>query len=39
MPVADAEDRIRRELNFDSDLWLIEVEDREGRDFLDRMEG
>ena len=39
MPVADAEERIRRELNFDSDLWLIEVEDREGRDFLDRMEG
>jgi len=24
-----------REIEFDSDLWLVEVEDRQGRDFLD----
>ena len=27
--------RIAREIEFDSDLWLVEVEDRQGRDFLD----
>jgi hypothetical protein len=31
----DAESRIVREIKFDSDLWLVEVEDRQGRDFLD----
>jgi hypothetical protein len=30
-----AETRIRREIEFDSDVWVIEVEDREGRNFLD----
>jgi hypothetical protein len=34
-PEADVEARIVRELRFDPDLWLIEVEDREGRNFLD----
>jgi hypothetical protein len=29
------EARILREIEFDSDLWLVEVEDRQGRDFLD----
>lgn len=32
---AAAEAFLAREANFDSDLWLIEVEDRRGRHFLD----
>jgi hypothetical protein len=32
---ADVEARIRREIDFDPDLWLVEVEDRRGRNFLD----
>ena len=31
----DAEARMAREISFDPDLWLIEVEDRAGRTFLD----
>ncbi len=34
-PVLDVEDRIRREISYDSDLWLIEIEDRAGRHWLD----
>ena len=30
-----AEEKLRRELNFDGDLWIVEVEDRAGRHFLD----
>jgi hypothetical protein len=30
-----AEERLRREISFDPDLWIVEVEDRAGRDFLD----
>jgi hypothetical protein len=29
------EDRLAQEIRFDSDLWFIEVEDRQGRNFLD----
>jgi hypothetical protein len=32
---AEIEARIAREISFDSDLWLIEVEDRQGRCWLD----
>jgi hypothetical protein len=32
--VLDVEERIRREIKFDSDLWLIEIEDSEGRSFV-----
>lgn len=32
---ARAEERLRREIAFDVDLWIIEVEDRLGRNFLD----
>ena len=31
----DADAFLAREAEFDSDLWLIEVEDRQGRHFLD----
>ncbi len=29
-----AEDRLKRETSFDPDLWIVEVEDRQGRTFL-----
>ncbi len=32
---AAAETRLQREIGFDSDLWIVEVEDRLGRNFLD----
>lgn len=32
-----AEERIARELRFDSDLWIVEVEDRSGAPRLDLM--
>lgn len=38
-PAVDVEDRLRRELKFDSDLWLMEIEDRAGRHFLPLAEG
>jgi len=28
------EDRLRREVDFDPDLWIVDIEDRAGRDFL-----
>jgi hypothetical protein len=31
----EIEERMRREARFDPDFWLIEVEDRQGRHFLD----
>lgn len=34
---ADAEARIAREIKFDPDVWVIEVEDRAGRHFLDQV--
>jgi len=36
-PEADVEAKIARELRFDPDLWLVEVEDRAGRYFLDQL--
>jgi hypothetical protein len=32
---ASAEERLRREISFDSDLWIVEIEDRGGRAFVD----
>jgi hypothetical protein len=32
---ADAEARLAREIAFDPDLWIVEVEDRQGRHWLD----
>ena len=36
-PVAEqsVEERIAREINFDPDVWVVEIEDRAGRHFLD----
>jgi hypothetical protein len=36
-PSAEIEDRLAREIRFDSDLWIVEVEDRAGRNFLDHV--
>ncbi len=33
--IPSAERRLAREIGFDSDLWVVEVEDRLGRNFLD----
>ncbi len=30
-----AHERLQREIDFDPDLWIVDVEDREGRHFLD----
>lgn len=32
---ASVEERLRRELKFDPDIWIVDVDDREGRHFLD----
>ena len=34
-PDADIEARLVREIRYDSDIWIVEVEDRAGRNFLD----
>jgi hypothetical protein len=36
-PVAEqaVEDRLAKEMRFDSDIWIVEIEDRAGRHFLD----
>ncbi|BCM82102.1 hypothetical protein NS228_04905 [Methylobacterium indicum] len=31
----DVEARLAKEIRFDSDLWIVEIDDREGRHFLD----
>ena len=36
-PEAKVEERITREIRFDQDIWVLEVEDRAGRHFLDRL--
>jgi hypothetical protein len=35
LTVADAEARLEREIRFDPDLWIVEVEDRDGAPRLD----
>lgn len=35
----DAEQRLASEARFDPDIWIVEVEDRAGRSFLDLTEG
>ncbi len=36
---ADAEARLKKEIGFDPDCWIVEVEDRQGRHFLDLAAG
>src|SRR5215471_18669354 len=36
-PDAEAEACLARQVRFDSDVWIIETEDRAGRHFLDRV--
>jgi hypothetical protein len=36
-PEAKIEERLVRELRFDPDAWIVEVEDRAGRHFLDQV--
>jgi len=35
IPAPDVEERLGKEIRFDPDLWIIEVDDRKGRVFLD----
>ena len=35
VPEADIEARLVREIRYDPDVWIVEVEDRAGRHFLD----
>lgn len=35
LPVPDVEARLLREIGFDPDLWIVEVDDRQGRHLLD----
>jgi hypothetical protein len=37
VPEAKVEERLAREIRFDPDAWIVEVEDRAGRHFLDRV--
>ena len=39
VPEADAEAYLARQIKFDSDCWIVEVEDRAGRNFLDLVVG
>lgn len=35
VPESDVEARLAREVRFDPDLWIVEIEDKAGRHFLD----
>jgi len=37
VPEAKIEERLLREVRFDPDAWILEVEDRAGRHFLDNV--
>jgi hypothetical protein len=39
LPAAEAkvEERLAREMRFDPDVWIVEIEDRAGRHFLDQI--
>ncbi len=38
LPTPEVEQRLTSETRFDPDLWIVEVEDRAGRNFLDLLE-
>jgi hypothetical protein len=35
IPESSVEERLANELKFDPDVWIVEIEDRAGRNFLD----
>jgi hypothetical protein len=37
VPEAEVEARLARETRFDPDIWIVEIEDRAGRHFLDNV--
>jgi hypothetical protein len=37
VPEDKIEERLKREIRFDPDVWIVEVEDRAGRNFLDQL--
>ena len=37
VPNASAESYLAKQIRFDPDLWIVEVEDKAGRNFLDRI--
>ncbi len=37
VPEADVEARLAREIRFDPDIWVVEIEDRAGRHFLEHV--
>ena len=37
VPEAEVEARLAREIRFDPDIWIVEIEDRAGRHFLDHV--
>jgi len=37
VPAFEAEERLAKELKFDPDIWIVEVEDKAGRSFLDEV--
>jgi hypothetical protein len=37
VPEAKVEERLAREIRFDPDTWIVEVEDKAGRHFLDHV--
>lgn len=37
VPEADVESKLAKEIRFDPDLWIVEIEDRAGRHFLDQL--
>jgi hypothetical protein len=39
VPDADVETYLARQVKFDPDVWIVEVEDRAGRNFLDVVAG
>jgi hypothetical protein len=36
-PAEDAEAFLAREMRFDPDVWIVEIEDRQGRHFIDQL--
>jgi hypothetical protein len=39
VPPFEVEERMRREMRFDPDVWLVEIDSREGRHLLDLAPG